>query len=166
MDPQIIATLIAGLLLLVAVIGTVYPVLPGSFLAIGTLLAWAWFIGSPAAWVFAGIGMAVAITGATASTVLTGRKLKKQSIPKGSILVAVVCAVAGMFVVPVIGLFLGFGLGLFGSELLRRRDVPEATRSSVAVLKSTGLGILTEFGCAAFASSLWMIGVIVHFSTR
>lgn len=166
MDPQIIASVIAGLLLLVAVVGTVYPVLPGSILAIATLLAWAWFIGSPAAWIFAGIALAVAIAGAVASTVLTGHKLKKQMVPKGSILVAIVCAVVGMFLIPVVGLFVGFGVGLFGSELIRRRSVPAATTASVAVLKATGLGILLEFGCAALASSLWMIGVIVHFSTR
>ena len=50
MDTEIVVTVVAGLLLAVAAIGTVYPVLPGSLLAIVTLIAWAWIMGSPEAW--------------------------------------------------------------------------------------------------------------------
>jgi uncharacterized protein YqgC (DUF456 family) len=38
-DTQILASIVVGLLLAVAAIGTVYPVLPGSALAIVTLIA-------------------------------------------------------------------------------------------------------------------------------
>ncbi|MEE1620903.1 DUF456 domain-containing protein [Zafaria sp. Z1313] len=166
MDPQIVVTVIAGLLLAVAALGTVYPILPGSWLAIATLLAWAWILGSPAAWTMAALGMLVAAVGWSASAVLTGRNLKQQRIPKGSVLVALVCAVVGMFAIPVVGLFVGFGAGLLASEFARRRDFGAALRASGSALKATGIGILIEFGCAALAASLWMIGVVWHFATR
>lgn len=165
-DLQIITTLGAGLLLAIAVLGTVIPVLPGSLLAIGTLLAWGWILGSPAAWWCAGIGIGIALAGWSASTVLTGRNLKQQQIPRGSILLAIALAIVGMFVVPVVGLFAGFALGLIVGEYWRRKDFGAALRSSGAALKAMGLGVLVEFGCAALASSVWMIGVIVHFYTR
>ena len=160
------ATVVAGILLAVAAVGTIYPVLPGSALTIGALLAWAWFLGSPAAWTMAIIGMAVATIGWAASAVLTGRNLKRQRIPRGSILVAVAAGIVGMFVVPVVGLFLGFGLGLLLSEFARRRNFPAAVRASGSALKATGIGILVEFGCAALAASLWVIGVVWHFAVR
>ena len=50
MDIQIVVTVLAGVLLAIAAIGTAYPVLPGSLLAIVTLIAWAWIVGSPEAW--------------------------------------------------------------------------------------------------------------------
>lgn len=166
MDIQIITTVLAGLLLAVAVVGTVVPVLPGSLLAIGTLLAWGWILGGPAAWWSAGIGMALALAGWSASAVLTGRNLKQQNIPRGSIALAVALAVVGMFVIPVLGLFLGFALGLVLGEFGRRKDFGAALRASGSALKAMGIGVLVEFGCAALASSVWMIGVIVHFATR
>lgn len=163
---QILVSVIAGLLLIVAVAGTVYPVLPGSLLALGTLLGWAWIMGSPAAWIAASIGMLLSLIGWAASAVLTGRSLKRQRIPRGSIATAVVAAIVGMFLIPVVGLFVGFGLGLLLSEFARRRDLGSALRASGEALKATGLGILVEFGCAALAGSVWMIGVIWHFASR
>ncbi|MEE4275623.1 MAG: hypothetical protein V2J16_07165 [Thermoleophilia bacterium] len=49
MDTDILATVVAGLVLAVAAVGTVYPVLPGSPLAIGTLIGWGWILGSASA---------------------------------------------------------------------------------------------------------------------
>lgn len=165
-DTQIITTVIAGILLAVAALGTIIPVLPGSLLTIGTLLAWGWILGSGASWWSAGIGMGIALVGWSASTVLTGRNLKKQMIPRGSIFLAVVLGVVGMFLIPVLGLFLGFGMGLLLGEFSRRRNLPEALRASGSALKAMGVGMVVEFGCAALASSVWMIGVIVHFTSR
>jgi len=163
---DIAVTIVAGVLLAIAAIGTVYPVLPGSALAIATLIAWAWIMGSSAAWTVAVIGAVIAGVGWSASAVLTGRKLRQQQIPKRSIAVAIVSAVVGMFLIPVIGLFVGFGAGLLASEYVRRRDLRAALVSSAETLKSTGIGILVEFGMVCLASSVWMTGVIVHFSSR
>src|SRR5690606_7659018 len=113
---QIITTVIAGLLLAVAVLGTIIPILPGSILTVITLIAWAWILGSPAAWTAAVIGSGLAIAGMSASAVLTGRTMRREKIPSGPVIVGVVCAIVGMFVIPVIGLFLGFAVGLLCAE--------------------------------------------------
>jgi uncharacterized protein len=163
---QIVVTIVAGLLLAVAAIGTVYPGVPGSVLAIITLLAWAAIMGSSVAWTAAVIGSFMAAAGWSAGAVLTGRKLKQQQIPKRSIAVAMVSAVVGMFLIPVVGLFVGFGAGLLVSEYARRRDFRTSLRSSVETLKATGVGVLVEFGMVCLAGSVWMIGAITHFMTR
>ncbi len=166
MDYQIITTVIAALLLVVAVLGTVIPVLPGSILTVITLIAWAWILGSPAAWTAAIIGAGLAIAGMSASAVLTGRTMHRERIPRGPVMVGVVCAIVGMFVIPVVGLFLGFAAGLLAAELVRRRDLKAAARSSWVALKSMGLGILVEFGCASLAASSFALGTLVHFLNR
>lgn len=163
---EIIASVAAGLLLAVAAIGTVYPVLPGSLLAIATLPAWAWVMGSTPAWVAGVVGALLALAGWSASAVLTGRKLKQLQVPRRSIAVAVAAAVAGMFLIPVVGLFVGFGIGLLASEYARHRDIHAAVGSSVETLKATGTGVLIEFGMVCLASSVWAIGVAAHFLTR
>lgn len=166
MAVEIVVTVVAGVLLAVAAIGTVYPVLPGSLLAIVTLIAWGWLVGSPEAWTAAVIGSVMAGVGWSASAVLAGRKLKQQQVPGRSILVAVAGAVVGMFLIPVVGLFVGFGVGLLVSELVRRRDFRAAVESSLETLKAMGIGVLVEFLMVCLASSVWTIGVIVHFTTR
>ena len=161
---EIIVTVVAGILLIVAAIGTVYPLLPGSILAIITLVVWAAVIGSPVAWAAAAIGVFLVAVGWSASAVLTGRKLKQQQVPKRSIAVAMVSALVGMYFIPVVGLFVGFALGLFVSEYVRSREFHAALDSSVETLKATGIGVLVEFAMVCLAGSVWTVGAVAHFS--
>jgi uncharacterized protein YqgC (DUF456 family) len=162
---DILLCVLAGILLVVAAVGTVYPVLPGSLIAIVTLLLWAWAMGSRAAWVAALVGSLICVVGWSASAVLTGRKLRQLEVPGWSILVAIVGGVIGLFLIPVVGLFVGFGVALLLSEWARHGDLRQAIHYSVQTLKATGTGVLVEFLLVCFAASVWTIGVIVHFVT-
>jgi uncharacterized protein len=71
-----------------------------------------------------------------------------------------------MFVIPVVGLFVGFAGGLFLSEYVRLGNSRAALRASGEALKAIGLGMLVEFAMVALAASIWMIGLIVHFAAR
>lgn len=164
MDADILATVIAGILLVVAAVGVVYPVLPGSLIAIVTLLVWAWVIGSWPAWVAAVIGVLLCAVGWSASVVLTGRKLKELEVPKWSILVAALAGLIGMFLIPVVGIFVGFAVGLLVSEAVRHRDVRRAVHYSLQTLKAMGAGVLVEFGLLCAAAAVWSAGVLAHFA--
>lgn len=160
---QIVATVVAGLLMALAAFGTVFPILPGSMLALATLLVWALVIGSAPAWTVAIIGAVIVIIGMSASYVLTGRRLVREKIPKGPILVGVVGAIIGMFLIPVLGLFLGFAVGLLLAEWQRRRDFRAALDASVGAMKTMGVGMLVELACVCLAGSAYFIGALVHF---
>ncbi|SDS46185.1 hypothetical protein SAMN04489743_0124 [Pseudarthrobacter equi] len=160
MTSETVVTILCGLAILVGVAGTIIPVLPGSILIGASLLAWAIWGGAGAAgWVVFAIGIIFVAAGMAAGAVLTGRKLKEHAIPSRSIVVGLVAGVAGMFIIPVVGLFVGFAAGLLLSEVLRTRNLPTAARSSWAALKATGIGMLAEFGLACLAASAWVIGV-------
>jgi uncharacterized protein YqgC (DUF456 family) len=164
MDVDILVTVLAAILLVVAAIGAIYPVLPASLIAIITLLVWAWVVGSWPAWIAAVIGSATCLVGWSASALLTGRKLKQLEVPGWAILVAAVCGIVGMFLIPVVGIFVGFAVGLLLIEALRHRDVRHALHSSLQTLKAMGTGVVVEFLLICAAASVWMIGVIVHFA--
>ena len=162
MTSETVVTILCGLAILVGVAGTIIPVLPGSVLIGVSLLAWAiWGGAGTAGWVVFAVAMVFVAAGMAAGAVLTGRKLKQHAIPSRSIVVALVSGVAGMFIIPVVGLFVGFAAGLLAGELVRTRNLPAAARSSWAALKATGLGMLAEFGLACLAASTWVIGVWV-----
>lgn len=166
MDPttlEAVTTGAAALLLVVGVLGTIIPILPGSLLTIGTLLVWAWVLGSTASWTAALIGVALAVVGMSASAILTGRKMRREQIPRGPVIIGVIVGVVGMFIVPVVGLFLGFALGLLLAEYARRKDLSAAWRSSVEAMKSMGFGMLLECACASLAAFAFVVGAIVHF---
>ena len=159
---EAVTTGAAALLLIVGVMGTIFPILPGSLLTIGTLLVWAWVLGSTASWTAGLIGIALAVVGMSASAILTGRKMRRERIPRDPIIVGIVAGVVGMFIVPVVGLFLGFALGLLLAEYARRRDLASAWRSSVEAMKSMGFGMLIECACASLAAFAFVVGAIVH----
>ncbi len=160
MEP--VVTILCGLAILIGVAGTVVPVLPGSILIGLSLLAWAiWGGAGGTGWVVFGVGIVFVLAGMAASAVLTGRKLRQHRIPGRSVLAGIVAGVVGMFIVPVLGLFLGFAAGLLVSELHRTRTLHTAVMSSWAALKATGLGMIAEFGLACLAASTWVIGLWV-----
>ena len=162
MNAQTVVTVLCGLAILVGVAGTVIPVLPGSFLIGLSLLAWAiWGGEGVTGWVVFGVGMVFVLAGMAASAVLAGRKLKQHRIPNRSVALGIVLGIVGMFVIPVVGLIVGFATGLLLSEVQRTRNVGTALTTSWAALKATGLGILVEFGLACLAASTWLIGVWV-----
>ncbi len=159
---EAVTTGAAALLLVVGVLGTIIPILPGSLLTIGTLLVWAWVLGSTASWTAGLIGIALAVVGMSASAILTGRKMRREQIPRGPVIIGVIVGVVGMFIVPVVGLFLGFALGLLLAEYARRKDLASAWRSSVEAMKSMGFGMLIECACASLATFAFVVGAIVH----
>ena len=162
MNAQTLVTILCGLAIVVGVAGTVIPVLPGSFLIGLSLLAWAiWGGAGTGGWVVFAIAMVFVVAGMAASAVLAGRKLKQHRIPNRSVAAGIVLGIAGMFLIPVVGLFVGFAAGLLLSELHRTRNLGTALTTSWAALKATGLGILVEFGLACLAASTWVIGVWV-----
>lgn len=166
MDTDLLITVVAGLLIAVGVAGIVVPVLPGSILILLTFLGWAIGVSSGAGWWAFAFGALFAVTGMSASVVLTGRRLKQRQIPNRSVLVGLAVGIVGMFIIPVVGLIVGFAAGLLISELIRQRSLSAAASSSWAALKATGLGLLVELALALAAGTAWVIGVWVHFATR
>lgn len=162
----LIMTLLAALLIALGCIGIVYPVLPGSVVVLAGILLWSLTLRSPEGWWLLGLGAPIVIAGMIAQALLTGRTLKRRAIPSSSILWGVAGAVIGMFVIPVVGLFVGFAVALFLSETTRSRgDFTTSLASTWAALKSMGLGMLIELTAALTAGSIFTATAIIYFLT-
>lgn len=122
MDAQIVWTIVCGLAIAVGAVGVIVPVLPGSLLIAASLLVWAIVVGGPLGWIIFGIGVVFVASGMASSAVLTGKAMKERSIPGRSVVIGLLLGVVGFFVVPVVGLLLGFAVGLFLSEYARQRS--------------------------------------------
>ncbi|MFI7580458.1 DUF456 domain-containing protein [Kocuria sp. M1N1S27] len=165
MTAEILVTLLTAVLLVVGCLGVVVPVLPGSILIVVGLLVWALTVQAVEGWTVLALGSVLAIAGMAAGAVLTGTRLKRRQIPNRSLLYAAAGAVVGLFVIPVVGILVGFFVGLLLSETARQRDLRAALDSSWVGLKAAGLGIVVEFACALAASSVFVLGALVLFAT-
>ncbi|MEZ0163778.1 DUF456 domain-containing protein [Kineococcus sp. LSe6-4] len=154
---------VVALAMAVGLVGIVVPVLPGTVLVGLAALAWALGQGG-AAWVwFAGIVVLLA-AGQVAMYLLPGRRMTRAGIGKRTLLLGAVLGVVGFFVVPVLGLPLGFVLGVFLGELLAAHGVPDrarrAWRSTVVAVKNVGLSVALEGAAALLATTVWVVGAL------
>ncbi len=159
MDPRDTADLVAGLVILVGLVGMVVPVLPGTSLVAVALLGWAAYVAEPLGWALAGAGLLVLVAGAGVKYVLAGRHLRGHGVPTSTLVVGGLLGIVGFFVVPVIGLPLGFVLGVYLSEL-RRVGSQRAWPATVAALKAVGIALLVELAAGFAAAALWLAGAV------
>lgn len=146
---------VVALLLLTGIVGIVVPILPGTILIGSTLLVWAVLTGGGAWWWFAAI-VVVLLIGTVVQYAVPGKRLKAAGIPTRTLLLGGVLGVVGFFVVPVVGLVIGFVLGVYLAETARvGRE--EAWPSTVHALKAVGLSMAIEATAAVVASSIWVV---------
>lgn len=165
MPADVIAAIIAAVLAIVGVIGIIVPVLPGSITILIGLLVWAIWGGSGWAWAAFVIGGIPLIAGMISGWVLTKRGLDKREIPNWPILVGVGAGIVGMFVLPALGLPIGFVVGLVVAEYVRLKDWRQALDTSWSAVKTLGLGMIIELCCAFFAIAVLSISMLAHFLT-
>ncbi len=150
---------LVGLAVLVGLVGIVLPVLPGSVLILLAVLAWSAAAGTGSGWlVFAAVTTFLAV-GAVVKYTVPGRRLASAGVPRRSLAVGGLLGVVGFFVVPVVGLFLGFVLGVYVMEV-RRLGSERAGPSTRAALAAVGLSVLIELAAGLLAAVTWFVGAV------
>lgn len=143
----------------VGVVGVLVPLLPGAVLVLGAVLVWALDLGDATGWaVFAAAAVVIA-GGQVVKYAVPGRRLKAQGIPNRSLFAGAVLGIVGFFVIPVVGVVIGFPLGVYAAEWSRlgHRAAWPSTRSA---LGAVGLSMVIEFVSAIVAALIWAGGVI------
>ena len=96
--------------MLVGTVGIVVPVLPGLIVVWAATLVWALERQDGPGWVVFGLATLVYAVGLVAKYVVPGRRMRTAGVDGVVVAVALVVAVVGFFVVPVVGAPLGFVL--------------------------------------------------------
>jgi uncharacterized protein YqgC (DUF456 family) len=138
----------------VGIVGVVVPVLPGALLVLAAILVWAIDLGGSTAWAVFAVAAVVIGVGAVVKYAVPGRRLKEVGIPTSTLLLGAVLGVVGFFVIPVVGLPVGF------AELSRLGSA-EAWPATVHALKAVGLAMLIEFTASMLAAAVWVAGVVI-----
>jgi uncharacterized protein YqgC (DUF456 family) len=152
--------LLVGAAVLVGLAGIVVPVLPGSVLILAAVLVWALEAASSTGWVVFSVVAAVLVVGAVVKYAVPGRRLKADGVPTSTLVLGGLLGVLGFFVIPVIGLLVGFVLGVYLAEV-RRVGRDRAWPSTRSALRAVGVSVLIELAAGLVAALAWLVGALV-----
>jgi uncharacterized protein YqgC (DUF456 family) len=153
--------ILVAIAIAVGILGIVIPLLPGSLLVFAAIAVWAFVEGTTTAWVT--LAVVAAILGATllVKYLWPARRMRNADVGNSSLVAGGVLGIIGFFVVPVLGLVLGFVLGIYLAELSKRRDQRRAWASTVHAIKGVALSVGVELTGALLATMVWVVGVFV-----
>ncbi|MFI9506778.1 DUF456 domain-containing protein [Nocardia sp. NPDC052566] len=152
---------VVGLVILVGLLGVIVPILPGVILIFGAILVWAIMTGGATAWTVFAISTALLVLSGVVKYTWPGKNMKEAGVSNRALFFGAVLGIVGFFVIPVVGLFLGFVLGVYVSELHRLRAHNQAWPATVHALKGVGLSMLIELFGALLATGVWVAGALI-----
>jgi len=155
-DNETAVELLVGLAVLVGVVGVVVPILPGAVLVWGAIGVWALTERTTAGWVTLAIATLAVGVAQVVKYLVPHRRLREAGVPQSSIFTGAALGVVGFFVIPVVGLAIGFVAGIFAAEHRRLRDRRAAGASTATALRVVGLAILIELAGALLAAGTWL----------
>jgi uncharacterized protein YqgC (DUF456 family) len=152
--------LLVGLAIVVGLVGIVVPVLPGAFLILGAIFVWALVEQSAVGWSAFAVAAFCTLAAQVLKYLLPGRHLKAGGIPSSTLAIGGLVGIVGFFVVPVVGLPLGFVLGVYLVELNRRTDLRQAWDATLLAMRAVGWSILIELAGGLLATAAWLSAVV------
>lgn len=150
-----------ALAIAVGLAGTVVPVLPGLVLVAGATLVYGLVEGFGAVGTVAFVLIvAVGIAGTVAGFVIPQRSASAGGAPRTSILLGAAGAVAGFFLVPIVGVPLGGVLGIYVAERARTGEHDAAWRTTYATVRGFGVATLVQLGAGLVMAAIWVVWVL------
>ncbi|AKC40789.1 Protein of uncharacterised function (DUF456) [Mycolicibacterium phlei] len=157
---------VGGLLLValgiaIGMVGIVVPMVPGTTLVVLSIGAWALIESSTKAWVVLGIVVALAVVTTVVKYVWPAARMREAGVPTLSLMLGGAVAIIGFFIIPVVGLVIGFVLGIYLAEFLRRSSQKQAWAATVTAVKAVATSIGIEMAGAMVSAGIWLGAVLV-----
>ena len=143
----------------VGLVGIVVPLLPGTLLVFGAIAVWAAIEHNVNSWVTLGVVGALIAVSTAIKYLWPVRRMRAADVSTWSLVAGAVLGIIGFFVIPVLGLVIGFVLGIYLAELAHRRNQRMAWTSTVHALKGVVLSVGVELCGALLATAAWAVGV-------
>lgn len=150
---------LVALVIAVGLIGIVVPLLPGILLVYAAILVWALVEHNVTSWVT--LAVVTVLIGATTLTkyMWPMKRMRAADVGTLTLLAGAVLGIVGFFVIPVVGLVIGFVLGVYLAELANRHDQRIAWVSTKHALKGVALSVGVELAGGLLATMAWVFGV-------
>jgi len=161
-DLDDLITTLCGVAILIGILGTIVPMLPGVLLCWASVLVWALFVAEGSGrWVVLGIATFVGLIGLVTQYAWPGKRLKQAGVPTTTLMFGGLVGIVAFCLLPVFGLPLGFVAGVWLAELMRLRESGPAWASTKHALKAAGLYMLIEIASAITIGAVWLGAVLL-----
>jgi len=151
--------LLVALVIFVGLVGIVVPLLPGTLLVFAAIAVWAVAEHNVTSWVTLGVVTALLAASTLIKYLWPARRMRAADVSTWSLVAGAVLGIVGFFVIPVLGLLIGFVLGIYLTELAKRHDQRVAWTSTKHALKGVALSVGIELCGALLATAVWAAGV-------
>lgn len=151
-----------ALAIAVGIIGVVVPLLPGTLLVFAAIAVWAVVESSEnpvIGWVTLAVVTALIGVATLIKYTWPVKRMRANDVRTLSLVTGGVLGVIGFFVIPVIGLLIGFVAGVYLAELATRKDQRLAWTSTKHAVKGVALSMGVELAGALLATVAWVFGV-------
>lgn len=146
----------------VGLVGIVLPVIPGGgFLVFAAIAVWAIVERTTVSWVTLGIAAVFFVTAEVIKYAWPVRRMRAADVGISSLVAGGVLGLIGFFVIPVIGLVIGFVAGVYLAELAARQEYRRAWVSTMHALKGVALSVGVELTGALLATITWVAGLVI-----
>ena len=145
----------------VGLVGVLVPLLPGTLLVYAAIAVWAFVEQNTVGWVVLGVVTAVLGASLLIKYLWPVKRMRAADVSPTTLAAGAVAGVIGFFVIPVLGLLIGFVLGVYLAELAHRRDQRRAWASTVHAVKGAALSVGVELAGGLIATAAWVVGVVL-----
>src|SRR5262245_54452699 len=128
-------------------------------LILGAILVWALEVQTSTGWVVFAVATTFLALGAVVKYTVPRARMREAGVPTSTLAIGAVGALVGLFVIPYVGLFVGFVGGVYLGELIRV-GTQQAWPSTRHALKAVGVSIMIELAAALLATVTWTVGVL------
>jgi len=152
---------LVALAIAIGLVGMLVPLLPGTLLVYAAIAVWSVVESSTVSWTVLVVVTVLLGSGQLIKYLWPVRRMRAADVGGGSLAAGGVLAVIGFFVIPVVGLVIGFVAGVYLAELLARRDRRRAWAATVHAVKGVMLSVGVELGAGLLATAVWVAGVVM-----
>ena len=140
---------------LIGIVGTVFPILPGALLVASAVAVWGVVTGGSGGWTVVAVAVGITAAAQVLKYLWAGRKMSRDGVPGWIMVLGGVGGVIGFFLIPVVGVVVGFVAGVYLAEVLRLRSFTGAWPTTVSAMKAAGIATLVELTGALLVTAAW-----------
>jgi uncharacterized protein YqgC (DUF456 family) len=150
-----------ALVIALGLVGIIVPVLPGALLVLGAIVGWGLAEHRGAAWLVVATAIVCLAVAQVLKYLVPGRRLRGVGVPTSTLAAGAFLGVVGFFVIPIVGVVIGFVAGVYAAERYALHPHRAAVTATVAAVRAVGLSILIELVGALLAAGVWLVGAVV-----
>ncbi|GAA3006175.1 DUF456 domain-containing protein [Streptomyces fulvorobeus] len=149
-----------GVVMLLGLVGVLVPGVPGPAMVWAAVLWWALTDVGRDAWAVLIAATCLLLVNQALKALLPPRRPGASGAPRRTLSLGGVAAIAGFFVVPVVGAVAGYVGAIYGAERLRLGSRGAGWASVRSVMRATGYSVLVELFACLLVAGVWLLAVV------